>query len=265
MMNQKTVIYIILSAILLYLYYKRGGIAIFAAFVVMVAGTLFASGSGRATIGEEGFSGGGKECAKMGFTPIQLDKKDLAGSLEKEMKTIKTVADKQWPYDNMGWKTTDEDKEKAFATFVKEFQEDVKERNDKERKTIDSFVVISANAYEKGNMYELLKELEKPGKIGDIINGGKLTLKVIEKLSKSTTSGSDFKKIIKYLICLCKHWTNMYQAIQKILKANSGGGGGGDDDGDDDDEEENPKKNTKKKSTKKKSKKADADADEDAE
>ena len=258
MMNQKTVIYIILSAILLYLYYKRGGIAIFAAFVVMVAGTLFASGSGSATIGEEGFSGGGgKECAKMGFTPIQLDKKDLAGSLEKEMKKIKTVADKQWPYDNMGGKTTDEDKEKAFATFVKEFQEDVKERNDKERKTIDSFVIISANAYEKGNMYELLKELEKPGKIGDIINGGKLTLKVIEKLSKSTTSGSDFKKIIKYLICLCKHWTNMYQAIQKILKANSGGGG------DDDEEEEKPKK--KKKSTKKKSKKADADADEDAE
>lgn len=261
MMNQKTVIYIILSAILLYLYYKRGDLAIFAAFVVVVAGTLFASGSAGATIGEEGFSGGGgKECAKMGFTPIQLDKKDLAGSLEKEMKKIKTVADKQWPYDNMGGKTKDEDKEKAFATFVKEFQEDVKERNDKERKTIDSFVVISANAYEKGNMYELLKELEKPGKIGDIINGGKLTLKVIEKLSKSTTSGSDFKKIIKYLICLCKHWTNMYQAIQKILKANSGGGGD-DDGGEDDEEEEKPKK--KKKSTKKKSKKADADADAD--
>ena len=199
----------------------------------------------------------------MGFKPIQLDKKDTEGSLEKVLKTIKTVANKQWPYDNMGGKTTDEDKEKAFATFVKGFQEDVKERKDKERKTIDLFVMISANAYEKGNMYELLKELEKPGQLGDIINGGKLTLKVLEKLSKSTKTSSDFKKIIKYLICLCSYWTTMYQAIQKILKANSAGGDGdGGDDGEGD-EDEKPKK--KKKSTKKKSKKDDADDDNDDE
>ena len=39
-MNQKVVVYIILSAILLYLYYKRGDLAIFAAFVAVVVGTL---------------------------------------------------------------------------------------------------------------------------------------------------------------------------------------------------------------------------------
>jgi hypothetical protein len=261
-MNQKVVIYIILSAILLYLYYKKQDLAVFVAFAVVAGSTLIFR---SATIGEEGFSGGGgdKDCAKMGFKPIKLDKKDTEGSLEKVLKTIKTVANKQWPYDNMGGKTTDEDKEKAFATFIKEFQEDVKERTDKERKTIDLFVIISANAYEKGNMYELLKELEKPGQLGDIINGGKLTLKVLEKLSKSTKTSSDFKKTIKYLICLCSYWTTMYQAIQKILKANSAGGDG--DGGDEGDDEEAKPKKKKNKSTKKKSKKDDADDDNDEE
>ena len=40
MLNQKTVIYIILSAILLYLYYIRRDLAVFAAFAVVVTGTL---------------------------------------------------------------------------------------------------------------------------------------------------------------------------------------------------------------------------------
>ena len=62
-MNQKVVIYIILSAILLYLYYKRGGIAIFAAFVVMVAGTLFASKREGFGFGGGGGGKGDKACA----------------------------------------------------------------------------------------------------------------------------------------------------------------------------------------------------------
>lgn len=57
MMNERTVIYIILSAILLYLYYKRGGITIFVAFVVVVAGTLFVSGSRGAREGMDGKKG----------------------------------------------------------------------------------------------------------------------------------------------------------------------------------------------------------------
>ncbi|NDE72109.1 MAG: hypothetical protein EB054_05355, partial [Actinobacteria bacterium] len=71
-MNQKTVIYIILSAILLYLYYRKGDLAIFVGFVVVVTGTLIL-GKGH---GVDGFSmggggggggGGDKECAKIGF------------------------------------------------------------------------------------------------------------------------------------------------------------------------------------------------------
>jgi hypothetical protein len=267
-MKQKVVIYIILSAILLYLYYRKKDFTIFVAFAV-VAGTTLIFRS--ATIGEEGFSvggggggggGGDKDCAKLGFTPIQLDKKDAEGSLGKVMNTIKKVANKHWPYDNMVGKTTDEDKEKAFATFVKELQEEIKERknNENESKLIDFFIMSSANAYEKGNMFELLKELEKPGRLGDIINGGKLTLKVLEKVSKSTKTSSDFKKTVKYLICLCKYWITMYQAIQKIYKASSPGGGEDGDDGeDDDDDDEKPIK--KKKSAKKKSKKEDDEED----
>ena len=100
MMNQKVGIYIILSAVLLYLYYKRGDLTIFAAFVAVVVGTLIFRDQNQTDEREGfGFGGGDKECAKMGFKPIKLDKDDLAGSLEKVMKNIEKVADKQWPFE----------------------------------------------------------------------------------------------------------------------------------------------------------------------
>ena len=98
-MNQKAVIYIILSAILLYLYYRKGDLAIFVAFVVVVTGTLILGKGG----GDEGFGMGGggggvvdKECANLGFKEVKIDKKDINGSLEKAMKNIEKVADKYW-------------------------------------------------------------------------------------------------------------------------------------------------------------------------
>ena len=85
-MNQKVIIYIILSAILLYLYYKRGNLAIFAAFVAVVGGTLIfrdqIQNDDREGFGMGG-GGGDKECAKMGFTETKMDKKNLIGSLKK--------------------------------------------------------------------------------------------------------------------------------------------------------------------------------------
>ena len=92
-MNQKVVIYIILSAILLYLYYRKRDLAIFAAFVAVVGGTLFASGIASA---REGFGGGGKgkECAKLGFTAPKIDKKDIKGSLDKILKNFKKAVEK---------------------------------------------------------------------------------------------------------------------------------------------------------------------------
>ena len=54
-MNQKTVIYIILSAILLYLYYRKRDLSILMAFIVLVASTLIFEKDMR-----EGMSGNNK-------------------------------------------------------------------------------------------------------------------------------------------------------------------------------------------------------------
>ena len=252
-MNQKVVIYIILSAILLYLYYRKRELAIFAAFVAVVAGTLI-FGDTRPN-GIEGFNAD-KECAKLGFTAVKLDKNDLGGSLDMVMKQLSTVANKHWPYDTMAGKIEDGEKKKAFETFVKEFQKEAKDQQEKEDKMMNTFILGSAEAYEKRRMAELLTQVKEPEKLEGVITGGNTTLKLLEKLSKSSKIDSSFKNTLKYLICLCKHWINIYKAIQK-----ANGGGGSDEGGDD---EEKPKKNTKKKPTKKKSNKADEEDADDA-
>lgn len=264
-MNQKVVIYIILSAILLYLYYKRGGIAIFAAFVVMVAGTLFASK--REGFGFGGFGGGkggdkvDSACAKLGFKQIKLDKDDLAGTLEHVIKNIEKVAAKHWPYDIRG-ETQDKEKSAELQTFIKVWQKKAKAElggNEKKDGQFNAFLNASFHVYEKKRYNEIVAE--KPETFKQVISGGEITLKILEKISKSDEIDSGFKNTLKYIICLCKQWTNTYKAIQKAKDGEGGEGGEGGDGGDD---EEKPTK--KKKSTnKKKSKKDDEDADADAE
>lgn len=156
------VIYIILSVILLYLYYRKRDLAIFAAFVVVVAGTLI-FGDTRPN-GIEGFNAD-KECAKLGFTAVKLDKNDLGGSLEKEMKKIKTVADKHWPYDNMIGKTDDGEKAKALETFGDEFWKEAKNKDKKESKMMDAFIISATEAYDKRRMAELLSQVKEPEKL----------------------------------------------------------------------------------------------------
>ena len=262
-MNQKVVIYIILSAILLYLYYKRGDLAIFAAFVVVVAGTIFTQGSASAREGF-GFGGGGKggdkvdsACAKLGFKPIKLDKDDLVGSLEKVMKNIEKVAAKHWPYDIRG-ESEDKEKRAELQTFIKVYQKKAKAEfgdNEKKEGQANGFVFASFNVYEKKRYNELLAE--KPELFKQIVSGGEINLKILEKISKSDEIDSGFKNTLKYLICLCKQWTNTYKAIQKAKD-------GGDEDGEGaDDEEEKPKKKKKKATKKKKSKKADEEDEDD--
>lgn len=294
-MNQKGVIYIILSAILLYLYYRRRDIAIFVGFVVVVVGTLIL-GKG----GEEGFGMGGgkkggggidKECAKMGFKPIKLDKNDLAGTLEQVIKGIEQVAVKQWPYD--GKATEDEDKkkkQKELEAFVEIWAKEAKKAlgDDKTKSDqADKFVMFSADIYDKKRYDELFKL--KPEQIKNMISGGNIVLNLLEKINKSDELDSNFKKQLKYLICLCKYWTNIYKEAQKAMADDEGGGGDDDDEkpkkkpkkkkkttdeDEDDGEDEKPKKKTKKKSadegededekpkTKKKKKKKSADEDE---
>lgn len=265
-MNQKVIIYIILSAILLYLYYKRGNLAIFAAFVVVVAGTLIFRGHNDELEGlEMGGGGGDKECAKMGFTPIKLDKDDLPGSLEKVYNSIKKIADKHWPYDGMGGnkggdKEKDEERKKKNAeleTIMEVWTKEAEaELGDKKKKSdqVNAFVTGSTNMYEKKGYKELAAE--KPENIKKMISGGELTLKIIEKVSKSSKIESGSKNTLKYLNCLCKYWISIYKELQKAKGGDGGGDGGGDD------EEDKPKKNTKKT---KKASEDDEDADADAE
>jgi hypothetical protein len=245
MMNQKGVIYIILSAILLYLYYRRRDIAIFVGFIVVVVGTLILGKGGDA---REGFGFGGgkkggggidKECAKMGFKPIKLDKDDLAGTLEQVIKGIEQVAVKQWPYD--GKATEDEDKkkkQKELDAFVEIWMKEAKAIDKTKSDQADKFVMFSADIYEKKRYDELFKL--KPEQIKNMISGGDVVLKLLEKISKSDEIDSNFKKQLKYLICLCKYWTNIYKEAQKAT-ADEGGG----DDGED--EKPKNKKKTKKK------------------
>ena len=231
-MNKKVGIYIILSAVLLYLYYKRGDLTIFAAFVAVVVGTLIFRDRNQTDEREGfGFGGGGgdKECVKMGFKPIKLDKDDLPGSLEKVYKTIKKVADKHWPYFDEDASTSKKDEIRAFMEVVKKTSEEKLDKDDK--KKFDDFVGLSYELYSKNRMDAIFSQ--KPENIKNYISGGEITLKFLEKLSKSDEIDSGFKKNFKYLNCLCKFWISIYKEVQK---ANDGGG----------DEEEKPKKKKKK-------------------
>jgi hypothetical protein len=200
MLNQKTVIYIILSAILLYLYYIRRDLAVFAAFVVVVAGTLIigkdfnsiegmergdgdgdgggdgggdgdggGGGSGGGSGGSGGGSGGGRSgsgggCADMGFTAPKIKKDadgDLGESLEKEMKNIKKIADNHWPYDMKG-DSSNKDEQESINKYVGVYLKIVKENkfSKDEDTTLNIFMEACKGLYEQVNSSDT-KKLKK--------------------------------------------------------------------------------------------------------
>lgn len=279
-MNQKTVIYIILSAILLYLYYKRGDIAIFAAFVVVVAGALFAGAREGMSVG-----GSGKECAKMGFTAPKIAKNKMKDGITKAMKNIQKVANKYWQFEDYGGDKPIKDKAKEHYSTVTDNNTFKTERRkiEKSKEELEHSRIFLGNSLE---LYESIKNNEKIDesitKISDNlangIKGGNLYLSLLKKnhifLTKEyKAAGVEFDKDVKelsqYLICLCGQWLSIWKQIQK---AKGSGGSGGDkddeggkdgDEGEDDDEEEKPKKKKNKKATKKKKSKKDDEDDED--
>jgi hypothetical protein len=159
-MNQKVVIYIILSAILLYLYYRNRDFTVFAAFIVVVFATLV-FGDAREGMnkrkggkGGKGGGGGGKGgCNSLGFTVPAIDKDDKKGSLDKITQNIKKVADKHWPFEDMQGKTP---KNEAAGDGWSEIQESATlkaegEKLQKDTTKIDnvmSFIGGSAGIYE---------------------------------------------------------------------------------------------------------------------
>ena len=277
-MNQKVVVYIILSAILLYLYYKRGDITIFAAFVVVVAGALFAGAREGMNLG--GGDKGDKECAKMGFTAPKINKNDIKGGITKAMKNIQKVAVKYWHFEDYGGDKPIKDKATEHYSAVTDNINFKTERRKLEnsKEELEKSRIFLGNSLE---LYELIKNNEKIDesitKISDNlangIKGGNIYLSLLKKnhifLAKEYKAGGvefdkDVKNLSQYLICLCTQWLSIWKQIQK---AKGSGGSGGDkddeggDDGDDDEEEKPKKKNTK--ATKKKKSKKDDEADED--
>ena len=267
MMNQRTIIYIILSAILLYLYYRRRDLAIFAVFVVVVGTTLIFRDSGAS----EGFSGGGgggkvdSECAKMGFKVPVIKKDDLVGSLEKVTKNIEKVAEKYWRFvekgDILGTRTEDKTLEKSLktikeTTYMKSLL-DGTNKGDAEILSVlfnpayeiyEKFIITKLTNDEKD---KFLKE-KIMTKLDETIKGSEPVLEILKKLKNSDEmkdADDDAKNLLKYLICLANNWASIFKALKKAK--------GSDDDGD---EEEKPKK--KKKTTKKSKKDEDAGDDE---
>lgn len=262
MMNQKVVIYIILSAILLYLYYKRGGVALFVAFIVVVAGTLFAGASAS-----EGFSlggggkGGDKQCAKLGFAEVKLVKDDVAEGLEKVMKNIEKVAEKEWPFeksDYEGKRSKDETFQKNWNIIIdsSEVKEVLKKgKDDPDMGAGLSIYIATTEIYETflntttttSTKTEVIAKYNTSA-LDKLIKSGSTVIKLLERVKKSDDikdGDAKVQKIMSYIMCLIKHWISIFKAMQKVSGGGNGDGG--------DDEEEKPKKKKKKETKKKKS------------
>lgn len=287
-MNQKTVIYIILSAILLYLYYRKGDLAIFAAFAVVVTGTLIlGKGGGDEGFGMGGGGGGGGGCSKLGFKEVKIDKKNINGSLKKIFANFKTVTSKYLDYNDKSPRPKEEyiDSLRALEKF-----EIIKSEMEKINKVPENGDYISAIASESVSLLytylispeeesrtkymetlKMFKNKDDKGKtrFERILKAGELGSKVLEKIKKSDElkeSDKEVKKVFSVIECAFKQVLAIWKALDKAVVEGDGGDGDGDGDGggdgekggdEGDDGDEGKKKKKKKKATKKKKKAAD--------
>lgn len=273
-MNQKTVIYIILSAILLYLYYRKGDLAIFVAFVVVVTGTLIL-GKGGSVEGfgkkGKGKGGGGGGCSKLGFKEVKIDKKNINGSLKKIFANFKTVTSK---YVNYNDKSAEPKEEYKTALDTIGNIEIIKSEMEKINKVEENQGYVMAIMF--GSMFLLqpyliktdeesrtkfmksLKEFKnKDEKTGltvfeSILKGGELGSKILEKIKKSDElkeSDKEVKKVFSVIECAFKQVLAIWKELDKAVVKGDGGDEGGDGDGGDggDGDDEGKKKKKKKK------------------
>jgi hypothetical protein len=271
MLHQKVVIYIILSAILLYLYYKRCDLAIFASFIVVVLGTLIIRKDFDSVEGMKGKGGG--ECAKMGFTEPKIVKdknNDVGESLEKEMKKIKKIADKYWPYDEKG-DSNDETEKTSMAEYIKVYAKITKKTtfSKEEDEAVKMFMEVSKSLYYKVNNPDESKREKIESKLSDLPKGyikkyfipTKLS-SLLEKISKSSElKDQGAKKLAKYLTCLCNHWIAIWTKIDSMATGKKMDSSNNEDK-ETDEEEEKPKKKQKKATKKKKKSEDDEGGDE---
>jgi len=232
-MNEKTIVYIILLGLLLFLYYKKRDVMIIFAFIVLLGSTfIFGGGIREGAKSGKGKGGGGGGCSKIGFTAPKIDKKDVKGTLEKALKNIEKVANKHWPFDDVAGNKPKNDKSKeTFDGVVQSeyFQGESKKIENDKAKQENSFMFVlgCAGIYmafigEKASEEEqqkIMKDLT-PKKISNAIKGGEIYLDILNKNHK-TLEGSDVKKLSSYLTCLCKQWI---QILKQYKKAKGSGG-----------------------------------------
>lgn len=232
-MNTKIMIYIILSVILLYLYYHKRDLSILFAFIVLVSSTLIfgknvregatSGGSGR------GSGRGSGECKKMGFEKPTIDKEDIKGSLEKVTKNIEKVAETYWGFekgDIEGKRTKDEKLEKSWSaikntSYVKSLN------NGEKKKDVETLFVLLLPAYELYENFIIKKPTAEEKdtfikdkimtKLDETVKGSEAALEIVEKIKNSDEMkdlDEGAKKLLKYFSCLAKQWASIFKALQ---------------------------------------------------
>lgn len=259
----KVIIYAVISALLLYLYYLKRDLSIFAAFIVVVLEMVRTTN--RDGILNEGLKMGGgggidSKCKKLGFSKPIIAEKTLVDDLEKEMKKIKKAADKHWPYDDWQGNTKDDSKREYFKPIMKAIQEvskdesqdagDQKKENEITTQMQNIMVMLydmaSSDSKKAKDMKDLFKaefkDMKSPQK-KELVKKFNDYIKITDKQIKAFTAASktdimkeaskESKNVLDYLICLFTHWSLIFKAINEIIGKGSKGG--------DDDEEEEKK------------------------
>lgn len=256
----KVIIYAVISALLLYLYYLKRDLSIFAAFIVVVL-EMIRTANRQGFLNEGLKMGGGgmdSKCEKLGFSKPKIAKATLVADLEKEMKNIKKVADKHWPYDDWKGNTKDESKSEYFKPIMQAIQEvskderqdagEQKKQNDLTTQMQGLMVMLydmassdSKKAKDTKDIWNTEFKGMKPPQKKQTVKTFKEYIKITDKQAKAFTAASkkdimkdaskESKNLVEYLICLFTQWNLIFKAINDVL------GKGGDGDGDDDEEE----------------------------
>jgi hypothetical protein len=255
----KVIIYAVISVLLLYLYYIRRDLSIFAAFIVVVLemirtttrqGGFILEGfkMGGDGDGDGGSDGDGidSKCKKLGFSKPSISEKSLVSDLEKEMKKIKKVADKHWPYDDWKGTTTDKEKQEYFVPITKAMQEvakentkDAEDQKDQNTQMQDIMVMLydmaSSDSKKAKDMKDAwdseFKDMTSTKK-KELSKTFKDFIKMIDKQVKMFTDASktdimkeaskEPKQVLEYLICLFTQWKLIFTAVNAALEKGAG-------------------------------------------
>jgi len=238
------IIYVVISVILLYLYYLKKDIAIFGAFVVVIFEIFRLKGTGNSY---EGFNTGG-DCTKYGFSkPKITNGKTLLAELLKIKKNV-----------NKYIKPTGES-EKA-ANLIYKLYESEKKRLIEEDSEYNimfesalSFYRNSLMVYnrktDKNDLNNWFKSVTSgtnagPKEVAKTLKDGQIMLTLINKLGsnkKIKNGNAKTKEIFELYKCLCLHWISIWKNINALIGKTGGDGGDGGDGDDGGDEENEPK------------------------